>query len=150
MGFNKKYLTKETILSNLSNIDKLLKADALVMDMWSSYFVYDLDPKQRDLRKTILEDTQFDSSGDKYKSHPNLSLLTSISETLINLSTNPDFVDLHIASSIKTNFRNKEPEIINKVYATHFDSIVDRAINSIISYYDSLAMRDEKITEILK
>jgi uncharacterized membrane protein YqhA len=83
MGFNKKYLTKETILSNLSNIDKLLKADALVMDMWSSYFVYDLDTKQRDLRKTILEYTKFDSSGTKHKKHPNFYSLNSFRHNML-------------------------------------------------------------------
>lgn len=141
MGFNKRYLSKETILSNLSNIDKLLKADALVMDMWSSYFVYDLDPKQRDLRKVLLEDTKYDS-GTQYLNHPNFHLLTSLSETMINLSTNPNFVDLHIAS-IKTNFKAKDSE------RGRLEALRDSAIKSIILYYDGLVMRDKKITEIL-
>ena len=62
MGFNKRHLSKEKILSNLSNIDNLLKADSLMMDQWSSYFVEDLKPEQRDLRKELLEDTKFDSN----------------------------------------------------------------------------------------
>jgi hypothetical protein len=43
MGFNKRYINKEIILSNLSTIDILLKSDGLTMDVWSSNFIKDLN-----------------------------------------------------------------------------------------------------------
>lgn len=130
MGFNKRFLSKETILNNLSNIDSLLKTDGLVLDMWSHYFVKDLDAKQRPLRQELIEDIQFDSSGD-YQNHKNFYLLSSISEAIINLSTNPSWVDIHIVW-VKTDFKIEESE------KGKFDLLTKKALNSAISYYDNL------------
>jgi hypothetical protein len=40
MGFNKRYITKDIILScnSFEQLSRLFKADALILDMWSSYF----------------------------------------------------------------------------------------------------------------
>jgi hypothetical protein len=39
MGFNKRYVTRETILrTDESRLDKLFNADALIMDVWASKF----------------------------------------------------------------------------------------------------------------
>lgn len=39
MGFNKRYVTKESIIRcDESRLQSLFKADALIMDMWSSKF----------------------------------------------------------------------------------------------------------------
>jgi len=39
MGFNKRYITKESIIGcDESRLQLLFKADALVMDIWSSKF----------------------------------------------------------------------------------------------------------------
>lgn len=41
MGFNKRYITKDMILSCVKegrDVKKLLRADALIMDSWSSRF----------------------------------------------------------------------------------------------------------------
>jgi len=130
MGFNKRFLSKETILNNLSNIDSLLKTDGLVLDMWSHYFVKDLDAKQTPLRQELIEDIQFDSSGD-YQNHKNFYLLSSISEAIINLSTNPSWVDIHIVW-VKTGFKIEESE------KGKFDLLTKKALNSAISYYDNL------------
>lgn len=38
MGFNKRFITKEKILNNLSDLKTLFKSDALILDTWSSKF----------------------------------------------------------------------------------------------------------------
>ena len=143
MGFNKRYLNKERVLSNLSNIDKLLKADSLIMDMWSSYFIEDLNLKQRELREVLLEDTKFDSSIN-YQNHKNFYLLSSISEAIINLSTNPSWVDIHIVW-VKTGFKIEESE------KGKFDLLTQKAIESAVTYYDNLVIdgRDKTINQVL-
>lgn len=143
MGFNKRYLNKEIILSNLSNIDKLLKADSLIMDMWSSYFIEDLNSKQRELREVLLEDTKFDSSGN-YQNHKYFYLLNSISEAIINLSTDPSWLDIQIVC-IKTGFKIEESE------KGKFDLLRKKAIDSAINYYDNLVIngRDKTINQVL-
>lgn len=56
MGFVKRYITKETILncSNHEQLNLLFKADALILDKWSSEFYkfYQVD-KKLDLQKYI-------------------------------------------------------------------------------------------------
>ena len=131
MGFNKRYLDKDLILSNLSKIDKLLNADALIMDMWSSNFIKDLSQKQRMLREELIIDTMFSSNNNDILNHKNFYLLNSLSEALINLSTNPSWVDIHIIY-IKTGFKIDESE------AGFFDKISKKATDAVISYYDSL------------
>jgi hypothetical protein len=131
MGFNKRYLNKSLILSNLSKIDKLLNADALITDMWSSNFIKDLSEKQRKLREELVIDTMFSSDPNAVLNHKNFYLLNSLSEALINLSTNPSWVDIHIIY-IKTGFKIEESE------AGSFDKISKKAIDAAISHYDSL------------
>ena len=131
MGFNKRYLDKSLILSNLSKIDKLLNADALITDIWSSNFIKDLSEKQRKLREELVIDTMFSSDPNAVLNHKNFYLLNSLSEALINLSTNPSWVDIHIIY-IKTGFKIEESE------AGSFDKISKKAIDAAISHYDSL------------
>jgi hypothetical protein len=131
MGFNKRYLDKEIILSNLSKIDRLLKADALIMDMWSSNFINDLSENQRKLREELITDTMFSSNQQDMMNHKNFYLLNSLSEALINLSTNPNWVDIHIIY-IRTGFEIEESE------AGLFDKISKKATDAVISHYDSL------------
>ena len=75
MGFNKRYITKETILLNISDLDRLFKADALIMDNWSRKFSDDLNREERQLREKIKEDQKY-SSGcpDKHPDYPQLKL----------------------------------------------------------------------------
>jgi hypothetical protein len=131
MGFNKRYINKEIILSNLSTIDILLKSDGLTMDVWSSNFIKDLNKNQRKLRDELISDTIFSSNPNDVLNHKNFYLLNSLSETLINLSTNPSWVDIHIIY-IKTGFKIEESE------AGFFDKISKKAIDAAISHYDSL------------
>lgn len=45
MGFNKRFITKEKILNNLSDLNMLFKSDALILDSWSSNFHREINLK---------------------------------------------------------------------------------------------------------
>ena len=110
MGFNKRFINKEKILSNIDNILNLLKSDAIITtDKWSSLFLDDLS-----------------------KNHKNFYLLNSLSEALINLNTNPTWMDIHIVS-IATKFNIEESKRGN------FKEIINIAKDSIISYYNDIS-----------
>jgi hypothetical protein len=95
MSASKRYITKESILSNLDHIDSVLSADCLIFDRWSSKFFEDLNREERKLResysgnliKQIISDVAEDSKNFK-----------SLSETLISLHNNPMWVDIEIVS----------------------------------------------------
>jgi hypothetical protein len=144
MGFNKRYLNKEIVLSNLSKIDKLIKADALIMDSWTSFFIEDLSQKQRELRKELIEDTLIYSDASQYQNHKNFYLLNSLSEAIINLSTNPSWVDIHIVN-IRCKFEILESE------RGSFQILTKKSLESAISYYDEMVVigRDKKINQVL-
>lgn len=97
MGFHKRFITKDLILSqkDFENIESLLKADALIFDTWSSNFFKRFDENYIDYQKkrqTFIEENKFSSSFtntdnfDKYY----------ISNILINLKYNPDWLDIHL------------------------------------------------------
>jgi hypothetical protein len=129
MSFHKRYLTKEVILSNLQNIDNLLKSDSLIMDDWSSKFISDLDKEERELRNKIKEDQKLLSGcPDKHKDY---SKLKSLSETLIGLNINPTWMDIHFTQDklgrLQLDF--EEMGVLEKVK--------EKAIKLIIEYYES-------------
>jgi hypothetical protein len=129
MGFNKRYLNKEILLSNIEKIDLLLNVDALVMDSWASNFIKDINKNQRRIRKELINDIGYDLSM-KYINHRNFYLLNSLSEAIINLKTNPNWVDIHIVW-IKTGFKLDEQG--------NFDILSKRALEYAISYYDRIS-----------
>lgn len=129
MGFHKRYLSKEIVLSNLNNIDKLLKADALIMDMWSTRFVNDLNREERLLREKIKEDQKF-LSGCPDK-HEDYSKLNSLSEALIGLTVNPTWLDIHFVQDKLGRFELQLDEFGN------LDKLKQKAISAIIEYYSS-------------
>lgn len=125
MGFHKRYITKDIILSNILKLDVLLSSEILIMDDWSSKFVKDLDPIERKLRhKMILE--QVSGCPDK---NQNYSSLKSLSESLISLKTNPSWLDVHFVQDKLGRFDLEIDEFgdLNK--------ISKKAINKIIAYY---------------
>ena len=126
MGFHKRYITKETILLNISDLDRLFKADALIMDMWSTRFTNNLNLKERKLREKIKEDQKF-SSGCPDK-HPQYSELKSLSEALIGLMTNPTWLDIHFT---KTELGLQFPF----EWGGQFETQKNKCIESIIEYY---------------
>ena len=128
MGFNKKYISKNILLENTSNIDKLLKADALVMDMWTTKFVQDLDPKERQLRNKIKEEQKY-SSGCPDK-HSDYSKLKSLSETFLSLKNDPSWLDIHFTQEKLGRFDLEIDEF------GVLDKVKEKAIKEIIKYYE--------------
>ena len=67
MGFHKRFITKDLILSQKSfeDIEGLFNADALIFDTWSSNFFQRFDEKYKDYqdkRNLINEEHKFQSS----------------------------------------------------------------------------------------
>lgn len=122
MGFTKRHITKDLILSNLDNIEKLLDVDVISMDLWSNNFISDLSPQQKNIRKQIIEEN--DSIFDYH-------LLDSLSEAIINLKTNPNWIDVEIVR-FKTKFSHDETPKVN------FQDSINMAYNHAIKYYDTL------------
>ena len=97
MGFHKRFITKDLVLSQKSfeDIEKLLNADALIFDTWSSNFFKRFDENYQlyqDKRNNYIEENYFSSSFtntdgfDKYY----------ISNVLVNLKINPSWLDIHL------------------------------------------------------
>ena len=127
MSFSKRYITKETILLHISDLDRLFKSDALIMDMWSRKFSNDLNRDERKLRENIKEEQKF-LSGCPDK-HPQYSELKSLSETLIGLLTNPTWLDIHFT---KTKLGLQFPFELGG----DFETQKNKCIESIIEYYN--------------
>ena len=97
MGFHKRFISKELVLSqnNFEDIESLLKADALIFFTWSSNFFKRFDEnyiEYQKKRQELIEKNKFASvfsnTNDFDKYH--------ISNVLINLKTNPSWLDIHI------------------------------------------------------
>jgi hypothetical protein len=127
VGFHRRYIKKDDILNNLSNIDTYLNTN-LILDNWSNEFYKDLSPNHRKIRNRIVENQKLvsgcpDTNLDYIK-------LESLSESLIFLSTNPNWVDIHF---VKTKLGLITPiEISGK-----FDEQVNFCITEIINYYNN-------------
>lgn len=138
MGFHKRYITKDLILSNINDLDRLFNADAFIMDMWSSRFVDDIRPEERRIRKELLEKYHLLSTIN-FK-EPVLNELHSVAECLISLHNTPNWWDI-----IKT----REKLGLSVENAGDFEKLKEEAISRIIDYYDR-PNRNDKIEEILK
>ena len=139
MSFHKRYITKELILSNINDLDRLFNADAFIMDMWSSRFCDDLDKGERSIRNSINKRFKFSSSL-SYQSDPEYKNLNSMSECLISLMTHPQWLDVtlvHDKLGVTTDGTGD------------FHQGVDKCIQRIIEHYDK-PNRNDKIEEILR
>lgn len=139
MSFNKRYITKDTILSNIDNLDRLFNADALIMDMWSTRFYDDLDKREKEIRKSVCERYKFSSSLD-YKSDPEFKELHSMSECLISLMTDPSWLDVILV--------HERLGLVTDGSGSFADG-VRKCIQRIVDHYDK-PNRNDKIEEILK
>jgi len=128
MGFNKRYITKETILLNISDLDRLFKADALIMDNWSRKFSDDLNREERQLREKIKEDQKY-SSGCPDK-HPDYPQLNSLSEALIGLMTNPTWLDIHFVQDKLGRFQLEIDEFGD------FEKLKTKSIEAIVNHFN--------------
>lgn len=135
MSFNKRYITKDIILSNIDNlkyISNLVKADALIIDNWSDKFYKNFDfkyKKYNEIRNLIISENKFDSNQREMLSDENFNKLKKLSNVLINLKTNPDWIDIHLANSI---IEDTIPDEISG----KFNLLVDYFIQKINSKYE--------------
>lgn len=129
MGFHKRNITKEIILSNINNIDFLLSSDASVLDDWSSKFIKDIDAKERIIREEIKKELMY-SSGcpDRYE---NYKILKSLSETLISLMTNPSWLDIHFTQDKLGRFTDLKLEEMGV-----FEILKQKSIDRIIEHFN--------------
>ena len=127
MGFNKKYVTKKTILDNLDNIDEVFRADSLIMDTWASKFFGDLDRSERFIRmdmKSLYKEGSCPSTIEGFGD------LRSLSESLLSLSKNPSWFDIHLVQS-KLGSLKVEDKDLGKIQI-----LKEKAIEAIINYYE--------------
>ena len=139
MSFHKRYITKELILSNINDLDRIFNADAFIMDMWSNRFCDDLDKSERPIRNSINKKFKLSSSL-SYQSDPQYKDLNSMSECLISLMTHPQWLDVvlvHDRLGVATDGGGD------------FNQGVEKCIKRIIEHYDK-PNRNDKIEEILK
>lgn len=139
MGFHKRYITKDLILSNINDLDRLFNADAFIMDMWSTRFCDDLRPEERKVRQEVEKKYQYNSSIN-YKTDPIFNDLYSMSECLISLFNRPTWWDI---------FKVSDKLGLSHDNAGDFDKLRQLAIERIIEFYDK-PNRNDKIEEILK
>ena len=132
MGFNKRYVDKSFILKNINDLDMLLKAGAIITtDSWSQKFLADLNPKEREVRKIISENTQLDADlFSAFRKYPPYNKLRSLSECLISLKIRPSWIDIGIAIN-KLNL-----QIDNADESGKFDVLKDKCIDAIILHYE--------------
>jgi hypothetical protein len=140
MGFHKRYIKKEIILSRLKSdnivsltreisIDRLFNADALIMDTWSCRFHSGLKPEERNIRSYLNEKYIFDS-GFRFMDDIEYKKLTSLSEALVSLSMNPTWVDIcFVLDKLKI-------KVDSETESGKFQILVDKCKMSIIGYFD--------------
>ena len=139
MGFNKRFIRKNMILDNVNNISyisKLVNADALIIDDWSDKFFKNFNFKWKTynkIREEIIDSTKFDSHQNGIISHRDYKHLFNLSNTLLNLKTNPSWIDIQLSYDIlKDKIEISLPEdVIGK-----FDKLVEYHIKLIEDYYE--------------
>lgn len=106
MSFNKRKITKNIITSNLDNlkyISELTTSDGLIIDEWSDKFYKNFNfnfKKYNEIRELIISENNFKSNHRGMLSDDNFNKLKKLSNIFVNLKTNPDWVDIHLANSI--------------------------------------------------
>lgn len=131
MSFNKRYISKELILSKsqIEDVCKLFSSsDSLILDKWSSNFLKHFDQKWqvRDLNRKIEIQSRILDSSPTLPKHLECFYLSNI---LFNLRTEPDWIDI-IMTRHQLNFKI-EPEI-----SGNFSKLVSKCIKQINEYYE--------------
>jgi len=131
MGFNKKYVDRGSILSNLERIDTFFdSADTIIcMDSWSSNFLSNYFPKERDIKRRIEEKFRFDS-GVSYHTDQEYKSLKSVSDCLIGLSTQPTWLEINLTIDILKLTPDPETE------SGKFDILKSKCLHAIIEHFD--------------
>lgn len=106
MSFNKRYISKESIMSIIkdgNNPYKLTTADSLVMDDWSSKFFDNWETnfkRYQNDRDKLYEDTKFSSNLQTGREHQNFDKLRHLSNILFNLHNEAQWVDIQLTLEI--------------------------------------------------
>jgi len=119
MGFNKKFITINSLLENIQNLEGYFgSADAFVFDDFSFKFYTELDSNEREIRKTIKSELKTGCPD----SHPKYSELHSLSENLISLYKDPSWLEIHFTKDklncsleICGDFEEQKKLSINKI-----------------------------------
>jgi hypothetical protein len=131
MSFNKRYISKELILSkkDIESVYKLFKSDAAILDNWSSQFYGHLYPdlKRWDhIRVKEIQNQQLCSNPQKPDSINNFYL----SNILFDLKTNPNWIDILMTlDQLQIN--------INSEISGDFEKMIQFCVTEIINYYES-------------
>jgi hypothetical protein len=135
MGFNKRKISKEMIINNVNNlsyIEKLVNADALMIDNWSDNFYKKFNfkwEKYKELKLELINETRLYSDISQVLEHRNFEKMKFISNIFIELKTNPNWVDIHLINSI---LEEKIPDEISG----NFDLLVNYFINKIDNLFN--------------
>jgi hypothetical protein len=134
MGFNKRYIHKGMILDNINNISyikNLVNADSLILDSWSKKFFdnFNFKSNYQKIRSELNEDTKLSSNLSDTKNHSNFNKLKNMSNILINLKTNPKWVDVILVQEIL------DVKDIDSDKRGKFDFLVQDSIERINSIY---------------
>jgi hypothetical protein len=149
MGFNKRYLDKDKIMDTINSngsISRLVNADMLICDSWSTKFMDNYDfKKYQKLRDKLNNDVQFSSKLNNTYEHENfdeINKISNLSNVLENLINNPSWLEVIITLQILGN------EEIDEYSRGKFDKLKNICINKIINYYTTES-RDKIINNIL-
>jgi hypothetical protein len=155
MGFNKRYITKDSVLSCIkegNDLNRLLRADALIIDNWSLRFFenYDTSNKYKEMRDELEREVIFSSNLSDTINHRNFNKLRKLSNILENLIKAPSsgpinnthsWTEVLLAASFKL---GEVPE----EYRGKFEKHRQFYINAIINLYTTES-RDKIIDNIL-
>ena len=149
MSFNKRYLDKDRIMDTINSngsISKLVNADSLICDYWSSRFIDNYDfKKYQKLRDKLNIDVQFSSKLNSTYEHENfdkINKISNLSNVLENLISNPSWLEVIITLQLLGN------EEIDEDSRGKFDKLKNICINKIVAYYTTES-RDKIINNIL-
>ena len=128
MGFNKRYVDRESILNNISRIDSFLDSDSIIcMDLWSSQFISGLNKWERADMEQLREKYRYHSGS--YEDDSTFRSMKSVSENLRFLMISPDWVDIHLSIRLLGIQVDKSDE-------GKFDIILEKCIGKAIEYFD--------------
>jgi len=106
MSFNKRYVTKEIIMSNIDNesyIADFKKADALITDYWSSKFLENFNYNHKEyqsIRESLNEKYALSSNPSDVEKSFDFDKLKKISNVFINLKKSPAWIDIILATKM--------------------------------------------------
>jgi hypothetical protein len=137
MGFNKRYITKEMIMSNIddeSYIVNLTNADALIIDHWSSKFLKNFNynySEYQSIRESLNTQYRLSSNLSDIQNSIDFGRLKKLSNVFINLKRNPTWLDIILASEI-LNFK------FEYSLSGVFNEMLNFALQKIEEYYNNI------------